>query len=161
MDYHQLKFYWRLLKPRVMSLVVFTGIVGLWLAPGRISSLKASIAILCIALGSGAAGALNMWYERDVDALMERTKTRPLPQGKIQPNHALIFALTLAISSVLFMFSLVNILSAFYLAIAILLYMLIYAYLYHGAKTENASKHRDWRSCGRSSPPYRMDGSHE
>lgn len=125
-DYHQLKFYWCLLKPRVMSLVVFTGIVGLWLAPGHISLLKAFTAILCIALGSGAAGAFNMWYERDVDALMERTKNRPLPQGKIQPRHALIFALTLAISAVLLMASLVNSLAALYLAIAILFYMLVY-----------------------------------
>ncbi len=126
MDSHRLKFYWTLLKPRVMSLVVFTGIVGLWLAPGHISLLKALIAILCIALGSGAAGALNMWYERDVDALMARTKNRPLPQGKIQPRQALIFALTLAIGSVLLMATFVNILSALYLASAILFYVLVY-----------------------------------
>ncbi len=125
-DSHRLKFYWTLLKPRVMSLVVFTGIVGLWLAPGHISLLKALIAILCIALGSGAAGALNMWYERDVDALMARTKNRPLPQGKIQPRQALIFALTLAIGSVLLMATFVNILSALYLASAILFYVLVY-----------------------------------
>jgi len=125
-DYHRLTSYWNLLKPRVMSLVIFTGIVGLWLAPGHISLLKALIAILCIALGSGAAGALNMWYERDVDALMERTKTRPLPQGKIQPKNALIFALTLAIGSVLLMVIFVNASSALYLAIAILFYMLVY-----------------------------------
>lgn len=118
--------YITLLKPRVMSLVVFTGIVGLYLAPGHISFLKAVIAIVCIALGSGAAGALNMWYERDVDALMKRTKNRPLPQGKIQPIHALIFALILAVASILLMTTLVNTLSAFYLASAILFYTLVY-----------------------------------
>jgi len=109
-----------------MSLVVFTGIVGLYLAPGHISLLKAVIAVVCIALGSGAAGALNMWYERDVDALMERTKNRPLPQGKVQPHHALIFALILAGGSVFLMAILINTLSAFYLASAILFYTLVY-----------------------------------
>jgi heme o synthase len=125
-DFHQLTCYWSLLKPRVMSLVVFTGIVGLYLAPGSISLPKALIAIVCIALGSGAAGALNMWYERDVDALMERTKNRPLPQGKIQPAHALLFALILAVGSVFLMAVAVNTLSAFYLASAILFYTLVY-----------------------------------
>ncbi len=109
-----------------MSLVVFTGIVGLWLAPEYISPLKALVAILCIAVGSGAAGALNMWYEQDLDGLMERTKTRPLPQGKIQPQDALRFALILAIGSVLVMASLINTLAAFYLALAILFYVLVY-----------------------------------
>jgi protoheme IX farnesyltransferase len=118
--------YYRLLKPRVMVLVVFTGIVGLLLAPGHISLAKALIAILCIATGSGAAGALNMWYERDIDALMERTKTRPLPQGVITPLAALVFSLTLAISSVLIMYIFVNSLAAFYLAFAILFYVIIY-----------------------------------
>lgn len=118
--------YFTLLKPRVMSLVVFTGIVGLYLAPGSISLSQAIVAMLCIAFGSGAAGALNMWYERDVDALMKRTKNRPLPQGKIQPMHALLFALTLAVGSVLLMAVMVNFLSAFYLASAILFYILVY-----------------------------------
>jgi len=121
-----LSAYFSLLKPRVMSLVVFTGFVGLYLAPGSISFSKACLAILCIAIGSGAAGALNMWYERDSDALMERTKGRALPQELIPPHHALIFALTLAIGSVMAMGWGVNEVAAFYLAMAILFYVIIY-----------------------------------
>jgi protoheme IX farnesyltransferase len=109
-----------------MSLVIFTGIVGLLLAPGPIHPLLAVLSIFCIAVGSGAAGALNMWYERDIDALMERTKRRPLPQKKIQPEEALGFGLILAFGAVMIMFSLLNWLSAFYLAIAILFYVGVY-----------------------------------
>ncbi len=118
--------YWHLLKPRVMFLVVFTGIVGLLLAPGPIHPIIAFAAILCIAVGSGAAGALNMWYERDIDAIMERTKDRPLPQGKVRPGEALGFGLALAIGSVLVMYTLVNFWAAFYLALAILFYVFVY-----------------------------------
>ena|ERR1700722_16610257 len=118
--------YWRLLKPRVMSLVVFTGIVGLLLAPGSIHPIIGLASILCIAVGSGAAGAINMWYERDIDAAMDRTKERPLPQGKIQPGEALGFGITLAIGSVLVMHILVNFLAACYLAAAILFYVFVY-----------------------------------
>ncbi|MBY0500797.1 MAG: heme o synthase [Alphaproteobacteria bacterium] len=118
--------YWHLLKPRVMFLVVFTGIVGLLLAPGPIHPVIALASILCIAVGSGAAGAINMWYERDIDAVMDRTKNRPLPQGRIQSGEALGFGLTLAIGSVLVMYILVNFLAAFYLAIAILFYVFVY-----------------------------------
>jgi len=120
--------YWYLLKPRVMSLVVFTGIVGLMLAPGHIHPVIALAAILCIAVGSGAAGAINMWYERDIDALMSRTKGRPLPQGRIQPGEALGFGLTLAIGSVIVMYILVNFFAAFYLALAILFYVFVYTF---------------------------------
>ncbi len=118
--------YWHLLKPRVMSLVVFTGIVGLLLAPRSIHPVIAFAAILCIAVGSGAAGAINMWYERDIDGVMERTKDRPLPQGRMQPGEALGFGLTLAIGSVLVMYTLVNFWAAFYLAFAILFYVFVY-----------------------------------
>lgn len=118
--------YWQLLKPRVMSLVVFTGIVGLLLTPGSLHPVIAIAAILCIAVGSGAAGAINMWYERDIDTVMERTKSRPLPQGRIQPGEALGFGITLAIGSVLAMYTLVNFWSAFYLALAILFYVFVY-----------------------------------
>lgn len=118
--------YWSLLKPRVMSLVVFTGIAGILLAPGPIHPFIALAATLCIAVGSGAAGAINMWYERDIDALMDRTKGRPLPQGKIQPGEALGFGLTLAIGSVIVMYTLVNFWAAFYLMVAILFYVLVY-----------------------------------
>lgn len=118
--------YWDLLKPRVMSLVVFTGIVGLLLAPGSIHPLIGLAAILCIAVGSGAAGAINMWYERDIDALMDRTKDRPLPQGRLKPGEALGFGVTLALGSVLVMYTLVNFWAAFYLALAILFYVFVY-----------------------------------
>ncbi len=120
--------YWLLLKPRVMSLVVFTGIVGILLAPGTIHPVIVLASILCIAIGSGAAGAINMWFERDIDALMERTKERPLPQGKIQPGEALGFGLTLAVGSVVVMYTLVNFWAAFYLATAILFYVFIYTF---------------------------------
>lgn len=118
--------YWQLLKPRVMSLVVFTGIAGLLLAPGSIHPFIALVAILCIAVGSGAAGAINMWYERDIDILMDRTKGRPLPQGKIQPGEALGFGATLAVGSVIVMYILVNFWAAFYLMGAILFYVFVY-----------------------------------
>jgi protoheme IX farnesyltransferase len=115
-----------LLKPRVMSLVVFTGIVGLILAPGTISLFTAIIAICMIALGSGAAGAINMWYDRDIDQLMERTKKRPIPAGKVAPGDALAFAIIIAFFSVLVMAFAVNYLAAFLLATAILYYVGIY-----------------------------------
>ena len=118
--------YWNLLKPRVMSLVVFTGLVGLLLAPGPIHPIIAFAALLCTAVGSGAAGAINMWYERDIDALMDRTKNRPLPQGRLQPGEALGFGVTLAIGSVLVMYTLVTFFAAFYLALAILFYVFVY-----------------------------------
>ena len=118
--------YWNLLKPRVMSLVVFTGVVGLLLAPGTIHPIIGFAAILCIAVGSGAAGAINMWYERDIDALMDRTKGRPLPQGHLQPGEALGFGVTLAFGSVLVMYTLVNFWASFYLALAILFYVFVY-----------------------------------
>ena len=129
--------YWQLLKPRVMSLVVFTGIVGLLLAPGHIHPIIGLAAILCIAVGSGAAGALNMWYERDIDAMMERTKGRPLPQGKIQPGEALGFGLTLAIGSVIVMYTLVKFWAAFYLAIGILFYVFVYTIWLKRATPQN------------------------
>lgn len=121
-----LETYFSLLKPRVMSLVVFTGIVGLLVAPGQIPFYKAVVAICCLAMGSGAAGALNMWYERDIDALMERTIGRSLPQGKIKPRDALLFALVLAGISLGMMYVFVNLCAAFYLAFAILFYVGIY-----------------------------------
>src|SRR5512132_1294735 len=78
--------YVALLKPRVMSLVVFTGLVGLYLAPGALHPFLAFIAVLCIAVGAGASGAINMWYDRDIDAVMARTKNRPIPAGRVAPE---------------------------------------------------------------------------
>lgn len=122
----QVKDYFSLLKPRVMSLVVFTGFAGMFLAPGHINPFIGLIAILCIAIGSGAAGAINMWYEVDVDAKMERTKLRPLVTGKINLDEALYFGVALSSFSVVIMGLAVNILSAFLLLVAINFYVFIY-----------------------------------
>lgn len=115
-----------LLKPRVISLVIFTGIIGMLLAPGKVHPVIALVAIVAIALGSGAAGALNMWYDRDIDAIMARTKTRPIPAGKVLPSEALHFGIVLSVLSVLIMAVFVNYLAAFSLAFSIFFYAVIY-----------------------------------
>ena len=115
-----------LLKPRVMSLVIFTGFIGLYIAPGSIHPIIGFIAILCIAIGSGAAGAINMWYERDIDCLMERTKNRPLPKQAMPPEEALNFGVGLSFVSVIIMGLFVNLVAASLLAVAILFYVFIY-----------------------------------
>ncbi len=118
--------YVALLKPRVMTLVVFTGLCGLLAAPGSLHPVIAFTAILCIAVGAGAAGALNMWYESDVDALMRRTAGRPIPAGRMNPDDALAYAVTLATGSVLIMGLAVNWLAAIVLLASILFYVVIY-----------------------------------
>ena len=118
--------YWALLKPRVMSLVVFTGFAGLWLAPGHIHPVLAAAAILCIAVGAGASGAINMWYDRDIDAVMTRTQGRPLPTGRIQPSEALGFGVVLASGSVILMGLAVNPVAAGLLALTIGFYVFVY-----------------------------------
>ena len=118
--------YWALLKPRVMSLVVFTGFAGLWLAPGHIHPVLAAVAILCIAVGAGASGAINMWYDRDIDAVMSRTQRRPLPTGRIQPSEALGFGVVLAAGSVILMGLAVNPVAAGLLALTIGFYVFVY-----------------------------------
>jgi len=118
--------YISLLKPRVMSLVVFTGLAGLLLAPGHIHPFIAGIAIFCIALGSGASGAINMWYERESDGLMKRTQNRPLPAGRIDADSAIEFAVILAGVSVFIMAVAVNYLAALLLLSAICFYVFIY-----------------------------------
>ena len=115
-----------LLKPRVMSLVVFTGFVGLVMAPGSLHPVLAAIAILCIAVAAGAAGAINMWYERDVDALMARTRNRPIPAGRMDPAEALGFGIVLSIGSVTVMALAVNFAAAALLALSIGFYVFIY-----------------------------------
>lgn len=118
--------YISLLKPRVMSLVIFSGLVGLLLAPGSIHPLIGFTAVLCIALGSGASGAINMWYDRDIDAIMKRTKNRPIPAGRLRAEDALDFGVTLAVASVMIMAVGVNLMAAGLLAVAILFYVFIY-----------------------------------
>ncbi len=115
-----------LLKPRVMSLVVFTGLVGLLLAPGELHPVIALTALLCIAVGAGAAGAINMWYDADIDALMQRTKNRPIPSGQVAPGEALGFGVTLAVASVLVMGLAVNLVAAGLLALTIAFYVFVY-----------------------------------
>jgi protoheme IX farnesyltransferase len=118
--------YVALLKPRVMSLVVFTAFVGLYLAPGHIHPALAAIAILCIAVGAGAAGAINMWYDRDIDALMARTRRRPIPDGRIAPGAALAFGILLAVGAVTVMGLGVNLVEAALLALSIAFYVFGY-----------------------------------
>jgi len=115
-----------LLKPRVMSLVVFTGFAGMVVAPGSIHPVIAAIAILCTAIATGASGAINMWFERDLDAKMERTKNRPLPAGRMEPDAALTFGCVLASGSVMVMGLGVNWVAAALLALAIGFYVFVY-----------------------------------
>src|SRR6185437_4990513 len=115
-----------LLKPRVMSLVVFTGLIGLLVAPGHLHVVLAFTAILCIAVGAGACGAINMWYDRDIDAVMRRTRNRPIPAGRIEPGAALGFGITLAAGSVLVMGLAVNLVAAAVLALSIGFYVFVY-----------------------------------
>src|ERR1700722_5275320 len=115
-----------LLKPRVMSLVVFTGAIGLAIAPRHLNPVLAVIAILCIAVASGAAGAINMWYDRDIDAVMKRTANRPIPAGRISPEGALGFGIVLAVASVLVMALATNLIAAGVLALSIAFYVFIY-----------------------------------
>ena len=118
--------YLALLKPRVMSLVVFTAFVGLMIAPAPIHPVIAFTALLCIAVGAGAAGALNMWYDADIDALMTRTSERPIPRGRVTPGEALGFGMVLAVGSVVVMGLLVSQLAAALLAFTIFFYVAVY-----------------------------------
>ena len=118
--------FFALLKPRVMSLVVFTGAIGLMVAPGSLHPVLAAVAVLCIAVGAGASGCINMWYERDVDAIMRRTRHRPIPTGVIAPRTALEFGVTLSFASVMLMGLAVNWVAAALLALAICFYVFVY-----------------------------------
>jgi protoheme IX farnesyltransferase len=118
--------YLALMKPRVMSLVVFTALVGLVVAPGHLHPMLAFFALVCIAVGAGAAGAFNMWYDADIDAVMERTSDRPIPAGRVQPGEALAFGVVLASFSVVFLGLIINWLAAGLLAFTIFFYAVIY-----------------------------------
>jgi len=118
--------YVEILKPRVMSLVVFTGFVGLVVAPGHLHPVLAAVAVLCIAVGAGAAGAINMWYDRDIDALMRRTAGRPLPSGRMMPGEALGFGAVLGVGAVLVIGLAVNWVAAELLALTVGFYVLVY-----------------------------------
>ncbi|KAB7647502.1 heme o synthase [Polymorphobacter fuscus] len=118
--------YFALLKPRVMILVVFTAACAMAVAPGTIHPFLGFVAILCIAVAAGAAGALNQWYEADIDALMKRTASRPLPAGKMEPREALNFAIALSVGSVTMMGLATNWVAAFWLAVSILFYVIVY-----------------------------------
>jgi protoheme IX farnesyltransferase len=118
--------YIELLKPRVMSLVVFSGLVGLIVAPGHIHPLLGFVAILCIALSAGGSAAVNMWFDRDIDAIMLRTRSRPLPQGRIEPQAAVEFGGALILGSVALMGLAIGWLAAGLLAFASLFYIYVY-----------------------------------
>ena len=118
--------YFSLLKPRVMSLVIFTGLAGLVAAPVAMNPFAAFTALLCIGVGAGASGALNMWYDADIDSVMARTAKRPIPSGRVTPQEALTFGLTLSVFSVGVMGILVNWLSAALLAFTIVFYVVVY-----------------------------------
>jgi heme o synthase len=118
--------YWALLKPRVMSLVVFTALVGIVAAPGKIHPVMGAIALLCIAVGAGASGALNMWYDADIDAQMQRTAARPIPRGRVTADEALTLGVILSILSVATLGVLLNPFSGVLLGITIAFYLFVY-----------------------------------
>jgi heme o synthase len=118
--------YIALMKPRVMSLVVFTALVGIVLAPTPLHPVLAVIALICIAVGAGASGALNMWYDADIDARMQRTASRPIPRGYVAPEEALTFGTILAVGSVATLGLVVNWVAASLLAFTIAFYVLVY-----------------------------------
>ena len=125
-DLFNLSELFKLMKPRVMSLVIFTCAVGLLTAPNAISTKDAIVGIFLVSLGAGAAGALNMWYESDLDALMTRTCLRPIPTGKVNKNQALIFGVTLSVVSVVALDYFTNRISAAILLLTILFYVFVY-----------------------------------
>ena len=143
------------MKPRVMSLVVFTAFVGLVLAPGHLHPVIALTALICIAVGAGAAGALNMWYDADIDARMARTAARPIPAGRVAPGEALAFGLTLAAGSVVVLGLLVNVVAAALLALTIAFYVFD---LHDVAQALDAAEHRDRRRRRRAAADDRLGG---
>jgi protoheme IX farnesyltransferase len=121
--------YFDLLKPRVMSLVIFTALVGMVVAPGDVHPVIAAASLLAIAVGAGASGALNMWYDADIDAVMSRTAKRPIPSGRIAPNEAFAFGMALSAGSVLMLGVVANWVAAGLLAFTIFFYVVVYSML--------------------------------
>jgi len=127
LDYFSsIKAFFNLMKPRVMSLVIFTCAVGLLIAPVKINFIDAICSLMAVALGSGAAGALNMWYESDLDSLMTRTCLRPIPTGKLTKNQALVFGIFSSITSVIALYIFSNFIAATTLVVTILFYVFVY-----------------------------------
>ena len=124
--FNYLKALFRLMKPRVMSLVIFTCVVGLLIAPTKVNLFDAMFSIIAVALGSGAAGALNMWYEADLDSIMTRTCLRPIPTGKVTKKQALIFGILTSIVSVFTLYFFSNLMAAGILLLTILFYVFVY-----------------------------------
>ena len=122
----EVRDWFTLLKPRVLTLVVYSGVAGLLMAPGTMNPILAMAAILCITIAAGAAGAINMWYDRDIDAVMRRTINRPIPAGRISPDSALAYGVGLAVFSVAVMGLATNWLAAIVLGASILFYVFIY-----------------------------------
>lgn len=122
----ELKDWITLLKPRVLSLVVFSGLVGLLVAPGHLHPVLAFTTVLAITIAAGAAGAINMWFDRDIDAIMHRTRNRPIPAGRIGADAALTYGVTLAVGSVIVLALATNAVAAFVLALSIAFYVGVY-----------------------------------
>ena len=118
--------YFELLKPRVMSLAIFTAIIGLLVTPNHVHPLLAVFSIIAIGAGAGAAGAINMWYDRDIDSIMDRTKSRPIPSGRVKSEEALTLGIVLSIFSIILLFVASNYLAAAFLFISIMFYTFIY-----------------------------------
>ena len=118
--------YWALLKPRVMSLVIFTAVTGMVMAPGHIHPLIGFSALLAIAIGAGGSGALNMWYDADIDAIMTRTRRRPIPAGRVTKGEALAFGIFLSVASVMVLGLVTNVVAAGLLAFTIFFYVVVY-----------------------------------
>jgi heme o synthase len=129
--------YIALMKPRVMSLVVFTALVGLMVTPGHLHPVLGFAALLCITVGAGAAGVLNMWYDADIDAVMRRTSRRPIPAGRVLPQEALAFGVTLAIGSITVLGLVANWLAAALLAFTIFFYVVVYTMRLKRATPQN------------------------
>lgn len=136
-DESTVKDYFNLLKPRVMTLVVFTGICGMMVAPGTIHPFLAVVAIFALTIGAGAAGAVNMWYDRDIDAVMLRTQNRPIPSGKVPASEGLAFAVILSLLAVMIMGLAVNWVAAGLLAFANIFYSVVYTMWLKRATPQN------------------------